>query len=452
MDFKVLGRLIDCHSSQRPSRPLLHEQHRCSLEHRGGSPRATAPLAATWPSLRADHMLIVWRKTGGGLAATGMEILLATCTTILFMSQAHAMNYMCSSKADCNYHGCANRACNSSHSETDWPPHRPSGPSPDYCNNGIWDWGCDYEPDFCTYGGDDWIMCPDPSPCPPGFYSANGLQYLGDGACKPCDAGTFAPSPGATNCSSCPDGTYASFPATSCTPISQPPTTAITTWAKSCSSDSDCNFEGCAHRPCNITGRPDLEAACVVNVDLQSSQHEGVWEHRCMNGFCYRAYDCVPHGCGSGHSYATCNTSLSDSGSRTSDWGKPEYDHCFQPYTWPEITAGSKGMAKTGGLGKLLEVNGYETWQCICNHYCALTHAWQSSIWNPQDSWFCFVYHEANEVFTPWGPNSVLKLVEPSPCWNPNSTNYTETSSSYGAVLDHMMMAAQMTGMAAADP
>ncbi|MGB1604803.1 MAG: hypothetical protein ACPIOQ_69365, partial [Promethearchaeia archaeon] len=358
------------------------------------------------------------------------------------MDQAHAV-YSCSTDAECNYSECASVSCvNNVTNSSSWAS----------CNNGVWDFyctgydGCRYRM-YETPGGGTEINCPDPSSCPPGFYSANGLQYLGDGACKPCDAGTFAPSPGATNCSSCPDGTYASFPATSCTPISQPPTTAITTWAKSCSSDSDCNFEGCANRPCNIAGRPDLEAACVVNVDLQSSQHEGVWEHRCMNGFCYRAYDCVPHGCGSGHSYATCNTSLSDSGSRTSDWGKPEYDHCFQPYTWPEITAGSKGMAKTGGLGKLLEVNGYETWQCICNHYCALTHAWQSAqsskskfAWDPQDdSWFCFVYHEANEVFTPWGPNSVLKLVEPSPCWKTNSTNYTETSSSFGEVLDHMM-------------
>lgn len=27
------------------------------------------------------------------------------------------------------------------------------------------------------------------------------------------------------------------------------------------------------------------------------------------------------------------------------------------------------------------------------------------------DPWFCFVYHEQNKVFTPWGKNSQLKLV-----------------------------------------
>ena len=25
-----------------------------------------------------------------------------------------------------------------------------------------------------------------------------------------------------------------------------------------------------------------------------------------MGGYCYHAYDCVPHGCGSGHSYQIC--------------------------------------------------------------------------------------------------------------------------------------------------
>ena len=92
----------------------------------------------------------------------------------------------------------------------------------------------------------------------------------------------------------------------------------------------------------------------------------------------------------------------------------------------------------TGGLGKLMEVDGYETWQCICDHSCA----WESST-DPQDSWFCFLYHETNEVLTPRGPNSLLKLVAPSPCWtnrtNSSAGGHAETFANFGAVLDHML-------------
>jgi cysteine-rich repeat protein len=102
--------------------------------------------------------------------------------------------------------------------------------------------------------------------------------------------------------------------------------------------------------------------------------------------------------------------SPSPSPPRTSDWGNQEHAHCVQPNTWDELIQGYKDCAmvlKTGGLGQLMEVDGYETWQCIRDHYCAT---------DPQDPWFCFVYHETNEVFTPWGHNSHLKLVNTSPC------------------------------------
>mgnify|MGYP004089156753 CR=1 FL=1 len=51
---------------------------------------------------------------------------LACLVAFSLMGQAHAA-YSCSTKADCNYDGCANRACSSSSS---------------YCNNGVWDYGC----------------------------------------------------------------------------------------------------------------------------------------------------------------------------------------------------------------------------------------------------------------------------------------------------------------------
>ena len=96
---------------------------------------------------------------------------------------------------------------------------------------------------------------------------------------------------------------------------------------------------------------------------------------------------------------------VKDRHNRTKDWGRPEYLHCVQPYTWRELVHGYKNSSvvfKVGGLGRLLEKDGYETWQCFQNHYCAIDHD------NP---WFCFVYHETAKLFTPWGENSKLQLV-----------------------------------------
>ena len=88
----------------------------------------------------------------------------------------------------------------------------------------------------------------------------------------------------------------------------------------------------------------------------------------------------------------------------------PEYDHCKQELSWKELLRGNRTGEITfemGGLGRRMKRGGYETWQCICNHYCATDTA---------DPWFCFVYHETQQVFTPWGPNSKLKMVPPVPC------------------------------------
>ena len=96
--------------------------------------------------------------------------------------------------------------------------------------------------------------------------------------------------------------------------------------------------------------------------------------------------------------------------SRSKDWGKAEYDHCVQALSWADLIQGDKTGTvtfKMGGLGALMEDEGYETWQCLRDHYCAADAA---------DPWFCFVYHETDKVFTPWGHNAQLQLVSPSPC------------------------------------
>jgi hypothetical protein len=89
------------------------------------------------------------------------------------------------------------------------------------------------------------------------------------------------------------------------------------------------------------------------------------------------------------------------------DWGDAQHARCVQPYSWDELLHGYKGKNistsfKMGGLGKLVEQDGYETWLCFKDHFCAV---------EPTNPWFCFVYHETNQVFTPWGENNQLKLV-----------------------------------------
>jgi len=94
------------------------------------------------------------------------------------------------------------------------------------------------------------------------------------------------------------------------------------------------------------------------------------------------------------------------------DWGAEIFNKCIQPYSWSKLRSGYKSMNssmsfKTGGLGKLLEQDGYETWLCLSDHYCAI----EGMAENPTNSWFCFVFHETTQTFTPWGENSRLKLV-----------------------------------------
>ena len=81
-------------------------------------------------------------------------------------------------------------------------------------------------------------------------------------------------------------------------------------------------------------------------------------------------------------------------------WDRPGHGHCHQEYTWTELRKGYKDNYipyKVGGLGRRLEPDGYETWMCLLSHPCG-------------DPSYCWVYHETNRVFTPWGKNSELNL------------------------------------------
>ena len=77
------------------------------------------------------------------------------------------------------------------------------------------------------------------------------------------------------------------------------------------------------------------------------------------------------------------------------------HSHCVQPYTWHELVDGYKDKYipyKMGGLGKRLEPGGYQTWVCLLDdHPCGDPH-------------YCWVYHETDKVFMPWGTNTELGL------------------------------------------
>jgi len=95
---------------------------------------------------------------------------------------------------------------------------------------------------------------------------------------------------------------------------------------------------------------------------------------------------------------ASCSSFI-PTGNLTMSWGKSGYSHCQLPFSWTELIQGYKEreiIFKSGGLGHRLQENLYETWVCM-DHFCG-------------DPVFCWVYHETNKVFTPWGPNSELLL------------------------------------------
>ena len=77
-------------------------------------------------------------------------------------------------------------------------------------------------------------------------------------------------------------------------------------------------------------------------------------------------------------------------------------DGCRLDHTWSEIReelVRGTMEAKLGGLGKLMNAS-YGVWICV-NHWCAPSTG----------DYFCFVYHEIDHHFVPWGPNSELHLI-----------------------------------------
>ena len=85
--------------------------------------------------MHASVHVVRRRKTGGqcrsrprGASCSDAAAALACLVTFSLIGQAHAY-YSCSTKADCNYDGCANVAYDGCANVA-------------YCNNGVWDYGC----------------------------------------------------------------------------------------------------------------------------------------------------------------------------------------------------------------------------------------------------------------------------------------------------------------------
>mmetsp|Transcript_60667 Transcript_60667/g.142865 ORF Transcript_60667/g.142865 Transcript_60667/m.142865 type:complete len:1206 (-) Transcript_60667:1091-4708(-) len=81
---------------------------------------------------------------------------------------------------------------------------------------------------------------------------------------------------------------------------------------------------------------------------------------------------------------------------------------CSLTQTWPELQGQmiaemelpvASKTVRTGGLGKYQEIGAFEVYVCVWTHACA----------EPGDP-ICFVYHEQDNVFLPWGRSSDLGI------------------------------------------
>ena len=299
-----------------------------------------------------------------------------------------SLGYACTSDADCQYEGCNEKPCSGYEHVS-------------VCNNGVWDAFC-YPPDN-------------------GHCHAHNGQAMG-----PYDR--------------CPEPNTTSADPTTAEPATTPkPTTQTQGYDHyACTSDAECQYEGCNDLACSPSSSPYYEAYC----------NNGVWDAKCWDA---AASDWAENSTGTGRclyviavdywgvhgEYFVRNycpdppvgwvaqkptttpvptfsspapgcepvekfiykSWQEDPGRK--DWGRPGHGHCVQPYTWEELVDGYKGKHipfKVGGLGKRLEPGGYQTWVCLLDsHPCGDPH-------------YCWVYHETDKVFTPWGTNAELGL------------------------------------------
>mmetsp|Transcript_8132 Transcript_8132/g.16217 ORF Transcript_8132/g.16217 Transcript_8132/m.16217 type:complete len:656 (-) Transcript_8132:298-2265(-) len=85
-------------------------------------------------------------------------------------------------------------------------------------------------------------------------------------------------------------------------------------------------------------------------------------------------------------------------------WGSEALRHCTLEKPWEELMESLKKpdpKAWTGGLGRLQQYPDFGVWICVAAHPCG----------SGPKLMFCFVYHEREKTFYPWGTNDCLELV-----------------------------------------
>ena len=86
-------------------------------------------------------------------------------------------------------------------------------------------------------------------------------------------------------------------------------------------------------------------------------------------------------------------------------FNEPQFQRCQTPFTWDNLIEGYKEHTvtyKTGDLGMRAVPGIFESWACVHGDPCATDLI---------DGFFCYVYHEQEARFVPWGPNTVLRLL-----------------------------------------
>jgi len=87
-------------------------------------------------------------------------------------------------------------------------------------------------------------------------------------------------------------------------------------------------------------------------------------------------------------------------------FNEPRFQRCQTPWTWETLLEGYKErriIYKTGDLGRVSVPGTFESWACMYGDPCATDLI---------DGYFCYVYNEKKDLFVPWGPNTVLRLIQ----------------------------------------
>ena len=246
--------------------------------------------------------------------------------------------------------------------------------------------------------------------CLPGTY-----RTTNDGSCILCNSGSFSVVNNSVSCTLCSPGKYSHDKGSSlCTPRCGPgfystntgESTFFSDTCQTCprnfdapagsTSPTNCTcstgFFGPADGPCSpcpsgtYKAQVGTAAACTpCPVAGQWSPTQSVSPDDCM---------LIP------------TPAVSEACPRVpvEHFDEPRFKRCQTPWTWDNLYDGYKESTidyYQGSLGMRSVPGIFESWACIRADPCAL---------GPTD-YFCYVWHEVNGLFVPWGSNTVLGIV-----------------------------------------